>query len=79
MHKQCTALNRKGYSGYICFLSTGLSGEYGVETSAYMLSARVLHTSSMGTDDELIVYRERQELRSKCLDRLLLTHVTYTI
>ncbi len=32
----------------------------------------------MGTDDELFVYWERQELRSKCLDRLLLTHTLHT-
>lgn len=42
------ALNRKCYSGYICCMSIGLSGEYGVETSASMLSARALHTCSIG-------------------------------
>lgn len=42
------ALNRKGYSGYICCMPIGLSGGYGVETSASMLSARALHMCSIG-------------------------------
>lgn len=43
-------LHRKGYSGYICFMSIGLSGEYGVETcgSIYVECSCFTHVFNRG-------------------------------